>query len=249
VKSFLFVTDLDNTLVGNDRSLVELNEKLVQHRQEHGTKIVYATGRSPILFRELQSEKQLLEPDALIASVGTEIYTGGSDTPDSGWWDRLTPGWDRDAILATTAHFADLVMQPDSEQRPYKVSFLLTEESAQEVIPQLKSALQQQGLDTKLIYSAGIDLDILPRHGDKGLAVQYLRKEWEIEAKQAVVCGDSGNDIALFSQGEERGIIVGNAKSELLQWHQDNPTDYHYLAQAFCAGGILEGLNHFGFLA
>jgi len=249
VKSFLFVTDLDNTLVGDDRSLAELNEKLEQHRQEHGTKIVYATGRSPVLFAELCNERQLLEPDALIASVGTEIYLNGSDTPDNAWWERLTPGWDRDAILAATAHFADLVMQPDSEQRPFKVSFLLTEDSAQEVIPQLKTLLQQQGLDTKLIYSAGIDLDILPRHGDKGLAVQYLRKEWAIDAKQTVVCGDSGNDIALFSQGEERGIIVGNAKSELLQWHKDNPADYHYLAQAFCAGGILEGLNHFGFLA
>ncbi|KJH70909.1 sucrose-phosphate phosphatase [Aliterella atlantica] len=249
MKSFLFVTDLDNTLVGDDRALAQLNEKLEEHRQDRGTKIVYATGRSPVLFRELQSEKQLLEPDALIASVGTEIYFNGSDTPNSGWWDKLSPGWDRDKILATTAHFADLTMQPDSEQRPYKVSFLLTEETAQEVIPQLKSALQQQGLDTKLIYSAGIDLDILPRHGDKGLAVQYLRQEWGIAANNTVVCGDSGNDIALFAQGEERGIIVGNAKSELLQWHKDNPADYHYLAQAFCAGGILEGLNHFGFLA
>ena len=248
MKSFLFVTDLDNTLVGESRALAVLNEKLKQHREEHGTKIVYATGRSPILFAELQSEQQLLEPDALVASVGTEIYFNGSDTPDRGWSEKLTPGWNRDNIIAATAHFADLVIQPDSEQRPYKVSFLLTEDSAQEVLPQLKSSLQQQGLDTKLIYSAGMDLDILPRHGDKGLAVQYLRQKWKIEATQTVVCGDSGNDIALFSQNEERGIIVGNAKSELLQWHKDNPAEYHYLAQAFCAGGILEGLNHFGFI-
>ncbi len=248
MKSFLFVTDLDNTLVGDDRTLIALNEKLKQHRQAYGTKIVYATGRSPILFAELQNEKQLLEPDALVASVGTEIYFQGSDTADSGWSDKLSPQWNRDSILATTAHFADLVIQPDSEQRPYKVSFLLTEDSAQEVLPQLKLSLQWQGLDTKLIYSAGIDLDILPRHGDKGLAVQYLRQKWGIKAKQTVVCGDSGNDIGLFSHNEERGIIVGNAKSELLQWHNENPADYHYLAQASCAGGILEGLNHFGFL-
>nr|MBA2749314.1 HAD hydrolase family protein [Tatlockia sp.] len=71
---------------------------------------------------------------------------------------------------------------------------------------------------------------------------------WEIDAMQTVVCGDSGNDISLFSYNEERGIIVGNAKSELLQWHNANPANYHYLAQAFCAGGILEGLNHFGFI-
>lgn len=248
MKSFLFVTDLDNTLVGESRTLAILNKKLKQHREEHGTKIVYATGRSPLLFAELQNEQELLEPDALVASVGTEIYFKGSDTSDRTWSAKLSSGWNRDTIVAATARFADLVMQPDSEQRPYKVSFWLRGDSAQEVLPQLKSLLQQQGLDAKLIYSAGVDLDILPRHGDKGLAVQYLRSLWEIDAMQTVVCGDSGNDISLFSYNEERGIIVGNAKSELLQWHNDNPANYHYLAQAFCAGGILEGLNHFGFI-
>ncbi len=245
---FLFVTDLDNTLVGDDQALAELNRQLSQHRQEHGTKIVYATGRSPILYRQLQTEKQLLEPDALIAAVGTEIYLNGSDTPDAAWSQKLSQGWDRDAVVATTAHFADLVPQPDSEQRPFKVSFFLTQAIAGVVLPQLQSFLQERDLDTKLIYSTGQDLDILPRHSDKGLAMQFLRQQWEIEPEQTIVCGDSGNDVALFSVGEERGIVVGNASSELLQWHNDNPANYRYLAKAYCAGGILEGLNYFGFL-
>lgn len=246
---FLFVTDLDNTLVGDDQALAELNRRLSQHRREQGTKIVYATGRSPILYHQLQTEKRLLEPDALIAAVGTEIYLNGSDTPDPEWSERLAQGWDRELVVATAVpNFADLIPQPDSEQRPFKVSFFLTEISAAEVLPQLESLLQKQGLDTKLIYSTGQDLDILPRHSDKGLAMQFLQHQWEFEQEQTVVCGDSGNDIALFAVGEERGIIVGNASSELLQWHNANPTDYRYLAKASCAGGILEGLNHFGFL-
>ncbi len=244
---FLFVTDLDNTLVGDDQALAELNHKLSQHRQEYGTKIVYATGRSPTLYRQLQAEKQLLQPDALVAAVGTEIYLNGSDTPDPAWSEKLSPGWNRDLILATTAHFADLVPQPDSEQRPFKVSFFLAETVADEVIPQLESLLHQQGLDIKLIYSTGQDLDILPRHSDKGLAVQFLRSSWGVAPEQTVVCGDSGNDIALFAVGESRGIIVGNASYELLKWHNANPAERRYLAQAACAGGILEGLNHFGF--
>lgn len=245
---FLFVTDLDNTLVGDDQALVELNRQLNQHRGEYGTKIVYATGRSPTLYRQLQAEKQLLEPDAFIAAVGTEIYLNGSDTPDPTWSERLSQAWNRDLVVATTAHFADLVPQPDSEQRPFKVSFFLTEAIAMEVLPQLESLLQERGLDTKLIYSTGQDLDILPRHSDKGLAMQFLRQQWGIEPEQTVVCGDSGNDIALFSVGEERGIIVGNASSELLQWHNANPAGYRHLAKASYAGGILEGLKHFGFL-
>jgi len=47
---FLLITDLDNTLVGDPAILGTLNEHLEQHRQTHGTRIVYATGRSrPLL--------------------------------------------------------------------------------------------------------------------------------------------------------------------------------------------------------
>jgi sucrose-6F-phosphate phosphohydrolase len=78
--------------------------------------------------------------------------------------------------------------------------------------------------------------------------MQFLRQKCKFAAEQTVVCGDSGNDIALFAVGNERGIIVGNAHSELLQWHNQNPADYRYLAQNFCAAGIMEGLNYFSFL-
>ena len=248
--AFLFITDLDNTLVGDDNALKQLNQRLSQHRQEYGTKIVYATGRSRQIYRDLKQEKRLLDPDALIAAVGTEIYDDdGQDTSDPAWSEKLSQGWDRDLIVATAAHYADLVTQPDSEQRPFKVSYYLTEEAAVEVLPQLESLLTERGLDVKLIYSGGKDLDILPRHADKGLAVQFLQQKWRIDSTKTVVCGDSGNDIALFSVGEQRGIIVGNARPELRQWYDQNPADYRYMAQAHCAGGILEGLHHFGFLS
>lgn len=250
VTAFLFVTDLDNTLVGNDSALKELNQQLSRHRQEHGTKIVYATGRSRQIYHELKQKKQLLDPDALIASVGTEIYDDdGQDTPDPGWSEKLSQGWDRELVVATAAHYSDLVSQPDTEQRPFKVSYYLTEEAAVEVLPRLESQLSDRGLDVKLIYSGGRDLDILPRHADKGLAVQFLQQKWGIDNTKTVACGDSGNDIALFSVGDARGIIVGNARPELRQWYDQNPADYRYLAQADCAGGILEGLYHFGFFS
>ncbi|MBD2665758.1 sucrose-phosphate phosphatase [Richelia sinica FACHB-800] len=244
---FLFVTDLDHTLVGDDDALQELNHRLQTHREEHGTKIVYATGRSPMLYRELQAEKNLLHPDALVSSVGTEIYLHNSDVPDPSWSQVLSPGWQRETIVSVTKQFPELIPQPDSEQRPFKVSFFLKEELAG-IIPQLESELQKIKLNIKLIYSSGIDLDIVPRTSDKGQAMQFLRQKWDFAAEQTVVCGDSGNDIALFTVGEERGIIVGNARPELIQWYKQYAAHHHYLAQKFCAGGIMEGLKHFGFL-
>ncbi|MBW4620417.1 MAG: sucrose-phosphate phosphatase [Cyanosarcina radialis HA8281-LM2] len=248
MQQFLFVTDLDNTLVGDDAALKELNSRLDRHRQEQATKIVYATGRSPTLYHQLSQEKQLLPPDALIASVGTEIYLNGHETPDPQWTERLAQKWDRDLVTSIAAHFADLVLQPETEQRPFKVSYYLSEEVAVEVLPRLELLLKERELDVKLIYSGGQDLDILPQLGDKGLAVKFLQQCWEIDPVQTVVCGDSGNDISLFSVGEERGIIVGNARPELRLWHDINPASSRYLANSNYAQGIIEGLMYFGFL-
>jgi sucrose-6F-phosphate phosphohydrolase len=252
MKPFLFVTDLDDTYVyrtvGDDSALPELNQLLSQHRQKYGTKIVYSTGRSPVLYKELQSQKNLLQPDALVLSVGTEIYLDDRDTPDSDWSEIISPGWERETILSITKKYCELVRQPDSEQRPFKVSFFLEQEVSAKIIPQLEAELQKSKLNVKLIYSSGIDLDIVPHSSDKGQAMQFLRQKWKFAAEQTVVCGDSGNDIALFAVGNERGIIVGNARKELLQWHDEYPATHRYLAKGFCAGGIIEGLNYFGLL-
>jgi sucrose-6F-phosphate phosphohydrolase len=250
MKPFLFVTDLDHTLVGDDRALEKLNLELDRHRKTYDTKIVYATGRSITLYRELVAEKALLNPDALISSVGTEIYFDSNyETPDENWSKKLSVDWERQLVEQTAAKFAELIPQQASEQRSFKVSYLIKEEAAKEVLPKLKYLLENLNIKFNLIYSGGKDLDILPLDADKGLAVKYLQDKWKINAEKTVVCGDSGNDIALFSVGEERGIIVGNARSELLQWYEENKADYRYLAKSFYANGILEGLRYHQFIS
>lgn len=244
----LFVTDLDRTLVGNDRALHQLNQLLERYRQTWGTKIVYATGRSRDSYHDLKNSQQLLAPDALIAAVGTEIYVGASPLPDPGWVDKLSLKWRRDRIVAIASQFADLELQPAAEQRPFKVSYFLSTSVATAVLRQLQDLCHQHHLDVEIIYSGSKHLDILPCGGNKGTAVQFLLDRWQSDPTQAVVCGDSGNDISLFKYGKERGIIVGNAHSELRLWHELHPTSHHYLAVADYAEGILEGLKYFRFV-
>ncbi|PAX59926.1 sucrose-phosphate phosphatase [Brunnivagina elsteri] len=252
MSQFMFVTDLDNTLVNHgtedDKALQELNQRLSQHRQEYGSKIVYATGRSSVLYYQLAAEKKLIEPDALVVAVGTEIYINSSDNVDRDWSAQIATGWNRNAVVSITDKFNELKSQPDTEQRPFKVSFFLEESASERILKKIETESQKCGLNIKLIYSSGIDLDIVPRNSDKGQAMQFLRQKWKFVAEQTVACGDSGNDIALFAVGKERGIIVGNARPELIQWHSENPADNRYLAKNTCADGILEGLKHFGFL-
>jgi sucrose-6-phosphatase len=244
----LIVTDLDNTLVGDDEALLQLNEILDRSRQTSSTKIVYATGRSLTSYQELLATHRLLPPDALIASVGTEIYVGASSTLDPAWEQQLSQNWHREKVLFIANQFADLKPQSQTEQRPFKISYHLSPNVAAAVIIQLQQLMEQEGLDVELIYSGNKDLDIIPQGGNKGKAVQFLRLQWEIDPVNTVVCGDSGNDISLLQYDIERGIIVGNARSELRLWHQLNPADYHYLAVADCAAGILEGLKYFRFV-
>ncbi len=247
MKSFFFVTDLDNTLVGDDYALKILNQQLASHREKFGTKIVYATGRSLYLYRLLAKYKRLLTPDALITSVGTEMYFyPETETFDSEWASILSKDWNREEIVAITSKYKEIQFQPESEQNPFKISYYLAESVADEILAKLKADLQQQGYNIRLIYSAGQDLDLLPQHGNKGLAVKFLRARWDIAAQDTITCGDSGNDVALF-EGEEKGIIVGNAKPELLEWYKQNKNESVYLAKASCAGGILEGLEYFKF--
>jgi sucrose-6-phosphatase len=245
----LLVTDLDHTLVGNDLALDQLNQILDRYRQTWGTKIVYATGRSRASYQELVTTRSLLAPDALIAAVGTEIYPGDLTTTDPEWADKLSVNWHRAKIVAIASRFADLEPQPQAEQRPFKVSYYLSANVAAAVIIQLQELFAAQSIDVEIIYSGNKDLDILPRGGDKGTAVQFLRDRWQIDPTKTVVCGDSGNDISLFKYGRERGIIVGNAQSELRLWYELHPVDYHYLAVADCAAGILEGLQYFRFIS
>lgn len=248
MSQFLFITDLDDTLVGDDAAMAQLNERLSQHRQQHGTKIVYSTGRSPTLYQQLTQEKPLLEPDAVVLGVGTMIFHNGSPEPDATWQARLRQHWDRDRILATVAHFADLELQPESEQNEFKASYFLYETVATEVMTELQTNLQQQGLEVNLVYSGGKHLDILPKAANKGFALAFLQEQWGFERHRTVACGDSGNDLSMFEINRSRGIIVGNAMTELRQWHEANPSSDRYLATQHHAAGVLEGLQYFELL-
>lgn len=248
MKPFLLITDLDNTLVGDALALAKLNHQLESHRRQYGTRIVYSTGRSLPLYRELTQTQTLLEPDILICAVGTEIYQRGQADPDVAWSEKLSHGWNREQVVAIAAHFADLVPQPFEAQCPFKVSYHIPTAAALEVIPRLESLLRQSQLDIQIIFSGGIDLDILPRGANKGMAMTFVRQMLAVDPLDTVACGDSGNDIALFADRPERGIVVGNALPELLEWHQQHPNPQRYLATAHCAAGILEGLGHFQFL-
>ena len=79
-------------------------------------------------------------------------------------------------------------MQDPSEQRPHKLSYHLTAkgDDAQKVISQLEGALKAAGMRAKIIYSGGMDVDILPEGASKGDGLKFLLRQ--VHAGKVCIC-------------------------------------------------------------
>jgi len=108
-------------------------------------------------------------------------------------------------------------------------------------------------------------IDVVPALADKGAATRWLLDNAAacgaaFAATDVLVCGDSGNDQAMFDllgddSGEARpdqlvggkGVIVGESKPEMVAYARSKAAsrDWIHLAQEPAAAGVLEALQHF----
>jgi sucrose-phosphate synthase len=237
----LLVCDVDDTLLGDEKGLVELIDKF--SAAQHKVGLVVATGRGLDSTLEVLEKYKVPPPDVLITSVGSEIFYGHQMTEDSDWAKHIDYRWRPKDLREALELFPGLQMQPQANQRKYKLSYFVDPEKAPSV-REIRTHLRKKDLHAKIIYSHQAFLDFLPLRASKGLAVRYLTIKWGLESKNILVAGDSGNDEEML-RSNTLGVVVGNYSPELkrLRGRPDI-----YFAQGHYAWGIMEGIDHFHFL-
>ena len=237
---YLMITDIDNTLVGDNDSMVRLLDLLEQHRNSIAWGV--ATGRSLELTIEAMTEHDIPVPDIVICSVGTEIYYGPDLRMDKGWQQHISNKWKPEQIKATLFDLDFLNFQEAEGQRAHKISYYMEDKPG--YLEEIQRRLEREKLPCQVIYSHGQFLDILPQRASKGKAINYLKYKYEFPSSKVMVAGDSGNDEDMIV-GNNCGLVVGN-HSEELKTLLGKPRVF--FSDKEYAAGIIDGLVHYGFI-
>lgn len=239
----LLVTDLAGTLVGGPKKgRIKLQQALEEVRES--TILVYVSGQNLGAQLAKIDENQLLHPDYIISSVGTEIHRLPGEHPVDEWYRYIQAGFYRDEIEARLAeYYPHLQLQPLEHQTPLKISYFW-EDASPEDLDALQRDLIEANFSAKPVYSSAVYLDIIPERAGIGAAVKFLVDSLVLSPSQVFVCGDTGNEIDLFQYGF-RGIVVDNATRELKKAVELRA----YFSHGTHAEGLLEGLKHYKFFA
>ncbi len=236
----VIITDLDNTLTGDPKSLAEFNELLREH-DDIGFGI--ATGRRLDSALELIEELGLPKPDLIDTDAGTQLHYGEALTPDRTWQKQIGFAWKPEEISRILDPLPGVFRQKESHQSEFKISYECDRKRAPSVIA-IKKLLREAGLRAKVLLSLGMYLDIIPVRGGSDLSVRHLLWKWGFSPDNVLVAGDSGNDAGMLL-GRTLGVVVGNYSPELERL-RNHPRIY--FAEHAHARGILEGIQYYQFL-
>jgi sucrose-phosphate synthase len=229
---YILISDLDDTLLGDKNSLEEFNNLIISIRENFF--LVYSSGRFKNSILSLIKEENLIQPDAIICNVGTEIYYAANWERDKEWENIMSNDWEKNKIIKKLENFP-IKLQPYNKE--FTASYYVEDDS---MVKKIAMALKE--FKVKIIFTQNYLLDIIPAPGGKGQAAKFLRSKIGIPT---ICCGDSENDIDMLKKCDF-GILVGNTevsvKKELKGYQEIYQSNLNY------AKGIIEGLIFYKFV-
>jgi sucrose-phosphate synthase len=241
----MIVTDVDDTLTGDDEALAALRVVL----EEAGDHVALgiATGR-PIeraieALRELEA-KGMPPPSVLIAASGTRLSYGARKRErDRSWERQIDYRWEPDRIREVLEEMPGVAPGPAEGQTPHRVQYRLDPAKGPS-LASVRRRLRKAGVQATVLLDRGTSLEVIPVRASPGLAIRFICYKWNLEPERLLVAGDSGNDADMLS-GDTLGVVVGNHTSDLerLRGHPR----IHF-AEGTHAWGIMEGIRYYDFL-
>ena len=235
------VTSIDQNLLGDPEALKELLQVLVEHRKTVGFCI--ATGRRLDSALKLLRKYHIPQPDVLITSMGTEIYSSPGLVQDLSWNNHIDHHWNRKAVVRILQDLPGLKPQAKEEQSIYKISYFYDPAIAPSG-EEIKHLLLKQDQSVNIVISFGQFLDVIPVRASKGYAVRWFTQQWGIPLENVLTAGGSGGDEEMM-RGNTLSVVVENRHHEELS----NLTEIEpiYFSKKQYAAGILDGLEHYQF--
>jgi sucrose-6F-phosphate phosphohydrolase len=227
---YLLVCDLDDTLTGDRKGIRQFNEIITSEK----FCLVYSSGRYRQSMTSLIVSVGLVNPEFLVANLGTEIYYAPNWNKDEKWEFLIKKSWKREEIVSVLECFG-------LQRQPYDKEFVLPyytndENKVKEIEKRLVAC------NAKVVHTGKQFLDVIPESAGKGNAAKYLGSKTKLPL---ICCGDSENDEEMLEKGDY-GILVGNASVHLKK--KLSKRSRVYVAESFSAMGVIEGLRHHGII-
>jgi sucrose-phosphate synthase len=235
------VSSIDQNLLGDPESLQQLMDILNQKRND--ISFCIATGRRLDAALKVLRQNNIPLPDALITSMGTEIYYAPDLIRDYAWTNHINHLWNRQRLVSLFMELPGLSLQPKDQQSAYKISYFYDPNLAPS-IEEIKRILHQNEQTVNAIFSFGQFLDIVPVRASKGYAVRWFAQQREIPLDHIVTAGGSGGDEDMML-GNTLSVVVANRHQEELS-NVSNIEPIYFSEKQFAAG-IIDGLNYYDF--
>jgi HAD superfamily hydrolase (TIGR01484 family) len=219
----LIASDLDRTLIPNGRQKYDEGTMNVfcELLERNKVGIVFVTGRYKEILLKGMRRYGLPKPEYIIANVGTTIfhYKKGRLVELKEWRRVLTRDWKnfrRGDVAKLLRDIPGLREQEKINLNEFKQSYYLSSKvKGEEIVAKVWERLSAKGIGASVVHSVDANrkvgmLDVMPEHGNKEAALDFVLKKLKVRKSNVLFSGDSGNDLLALTAGFH-GVLVKNA--------------------------------------